>query len=146
MATFMAAVGAAAVAAYGGVQFYRGYRRQLLYVRELTAEEKSRRPEFKGMKYVAVRPLSQTVAGRPVTVKPGFVCDGASSIGVDHLFEEHWLVHDWLYATHKDDNGVPMTQAEADSVLSWWRHAAVWAFGSKAWRESGQRGALFVSP
>ena len=60
------------------------------------------------------------------------------------------ILHDWVYRTHRDFHGQPMSKKDADKLLrscimsrswlgqlnpmAWWRYWAVRRFGRKAWR------------
>ena len=92
-----------------------------------------------------------------ITVPEGFLTDGSSggpSIGCS------WLFHDYLYATHRFDNGMSCTRQDADKVMSvilendrmfWYacifrilaKWNVFWLFSS-AWKQSGSRGPEFL--
>lgn len=102
------------------------------------------------------------------TVKRNFLTDGCSGPGTaDATDEANWLLHDWLYATHK--HGHNLTRTEADKCMvhrRWFQYLeeAGAVFGvlgliasevavrmtidqklKKAWEESGARGSQYIS-
>lgn len=72
--------------------------------------------------------------------------------GVPDFFPDCCIIHDWIYATHRDFYGIPRTQKFADNVLklciqkrSWfgkwspmaaWRYKFLRTFGGKNWEST----------
>ncbi|KAH3731571.1 hypothetical protein Pelo_17598 [Pelomyxa schiedti] len=114
------------------------------YVRDLTEEEKEKikhKYNITYYKYTVIKPLTQEVGGKTVTVPVGFLTDGCSGpLTCDKFEEAEWLMHDWLYSTHEVD------KATADKVLASLpdRELAVHYFGDSAWETSGSRGPQFL--
>lgn len=96
-------------------------------------------------------------SGEVIVIPKGFLSDGSSG-GPDIGFS--WLFHDYLYATHKIGDR-ECTRKEADNIMATilkWERAPIyrkvfviisrinpfWLF-SKAWKESGKRGAEFLN-
>ena len=144
-------------------------------IRKLTDEEK-RIPliEKYGFQWVVTRPFEATVQTaigetRIVYVPLGFLCDGNSG-GPDDMFgKDWWVYHDLLYATHEWLGPLDCTRQQADDLMDEFiRNEAPealkkkcscaglvieliadidpWGLFSKAWEESGKRGALFLRP
>ena len=115
--------------------------------RELTKDE---RELCKPFKYVCMEDKAFVVhlaegGSKRATIKKGFLADGASGPGWDCIDRSGWWLHDWLYFTHKYDDGSECLQSDADNVFNvWWRR---WAFAyepitrffaKKAWVSSAQ--------
>lgn len=102
-----------------------------------------------GYKYFTTRELHFKFLDATIVVPEGFLTDGASGPGWDELDEAHWILHDFLYATHNTDvdrQGRAVSKQEADSVLLLpWRKLAVSLFGIDAWEKSGARGPQFLT-
>ena len=123
------------------------------HVRKLSDDEelvlRAFNQEFSIFKYIVIKPYSKKIkvggVMELVEVPIGFVCDGASG-GIDALAEEEWLLHDWLYSTHKTKNGTPLSHhSEADDVFTMMhRRFATKLFGYSAWVSSGKRGPVFL--
>lgn len=94
--------------------------------------------------------------GRCITIPVGFCSDGSSG-GPDWGFS--WLFHDYLYSSHHIDSR-PLTRHEADEIMycileyeRQYKYKIVfyylsklnifWKF-DKAWKKSGNRGAIFL--
>lgn len=123
-------------------------------LRELTADEKI---IHKPYCYVITEDWVCKTHKGIVTVKRGFLSDGASG-GPDYGCS--WIFHDWLYSTHKYDDGTEISREEVDNLMKtiltlecmgWY----VWIFNklsvwnifylfSKAWASSGARGPEFL--
>jgi hypothetical protein len=125
----MFAAGAAFLGLGGAYILKESYFPSLQHVRPLTDEEQQRlvarfkveeKVDLTGRyKYVVKKDFRTDIQGRPVTVKKDFLCDGCSGGGIDGIGEAEWLLHDWLYATHRDDAGKEVTHKEADSAFGW---------------------------
>jgi len=119
--------------------------------RKLTDKEKAllKTPEnnFTTYEYVVTKSFTfRLVGGKKITIPEGFVADGASNFALDVGIS--WLLHDWLYATHRYDDQTKCSQDEADQLLSWilwdegriWRcyywYIALYLFGDSAWKSS----------
>ena len=122
-------------------------------LRTLSPEEKKAHPPYC---YVITKEWICKTHNGIITVPKGFLTDGASG-GPDYGCS--WIFHDWLYSTHKYDDGTPVKREDVDSLMKtiltlegmgWY----VWAFNkmsswnifylfSKAWESSGKRGPEF---
>lgn len=138
-------------------------------IRQLTKEEKNKYAQY-GYKYVVLSkfeaklsiidlksPIIQNTL--QITVPAGFLSDGSSG-GPD--YGSSWIFHDYLYATHCFDDDTPCTREMADAIMTcilqrydrmgiycWLFTNLAWMnifyLFSKAWDESGKRGAQFIS-
>lgn len=85
--------------------------------RELTDDERETvrvvYPD-RDFRYVCTSEYICTHEGRCITVKCGFMSDGASSAPD---FGISWWFHDWLYATHQFDDGTPCSRRRADIIM-----------------------------
>jgi hypothetical protein len=134
-------------------------RLKVCYIRRLSDYEKRDIYKKTGQNYkwVTEGEASWEYNDIKITVPQGFLTDGSSGCGPD--YSDSWLIHDWLYSTHKIGETV-CTRKDADDimidVLKWQRFRwypfvvkylfklnPFWLF-SKAWKKSGQRGPQFI--
>jgi len=138
------------------------------YILELSPEEQKKYPEFK---YRTLRKYYFHYRGKRICIPKGFLTDGPSIEEPYHsyflkAFFEQWLIHDFIYATHKINPKVPQTRLRADKfVLD--TLAPIWTVVclgggtlfnmyrfktsgkwmdqvlDEAWRESGDRGPIY---
>lgn len=123
-------------------------------VSDLTPEQRASWPAYH---YVTCRPVTFRTRYGDVTVPKGFLCDGSTK---SPDFGSGYLVHDFLYAVHRFDDGSPCTREQADDIMYdqlvvdgyyYYAHTVratmwlnpCWAF-SRAWASSGARGAEFL--
>ncbi len=126
-------------------------RMNLGEIRELTEEEREQHSPFK---YVVCAECKCNFDGKEIIVPQGFLTDGSSG-GPDVGWS--WLIHDYLYATHQYADGTPCARIEADIImycllryerhriyasLYWMATFILWWKFSRAWRRSGELGAL----
>lgn len=123
-------------------------------LRPLTKEEKLEHPVYN---YVVTDDWCCEYDGKKITVKKGFLSDGASG-GPDYGCS--WIFHDWLYSVHKFDDETPLTRGEVDELMcqvllseqigwyQWFFHKLsywnIFYLFSKAWESSGKRGPEFL--
>lgn len=122
-------------------------------LRPLTKEEKIIYPIYN---YVITNDWICEYEGKMITVKKGFLTDGASG-GPDYGCS--WIFHDWMYSVHKFDDETPVTRGEVDGLMSeilqsenirwymWLFHKLsywnIFYLFSNAWETSGKRGPEF---
>jgi hypothetical protein len=122
-------------------------------IRELNMEEKAEYPNYK---YVVCVPCTCYIGDKTVIIPKGFLTDGSSG-GPDYGWS--WLIHDYLYATHKFEDDIPCSRREADDimyrVLLYERHK-IYAFVyrvatsiapcvfNRYWLQGGERGPNFI--
>lgn len=123
-------------------------------IRPLNPLEKEKYPAYK---YATVTETRYMFGDYVVTVPSGFLTDGSSG-GPD--YGRSWLIHDFLYATHKFTSGQECSRNLADETMErilrfegmgWYcwlvtklsKLNVFWLF-SKAWRTSGLRGAEYL--
>ena len=122
-------------------------------VRRLTDMERKRYPKFK---YVLSNDCICVIDGKKIVIPKGFLTDGSSG-GPDMGWS--WVIHDYLYSTHKFHDGTPCTQKEADMImyhiLKFERHHAYAnlfvivkmlgrCFFNRSWRKNYKRGPVFL--
>lgn len=132
--------------------------------RELT--EKERKQYTSNYKYVMLSEYRYENNGKVIRVPRGFLSDGSTS-SPDRGYA--WVFHDYLYATHKFEDGTPCTQNEADAIMveiineteykTWYgtmymsmysaMSSAVFYLNpfyltTSAWNSSGERGPEFL--
>jgi len=81
-------------------------------IRTLTKEEKENHQT--PYKWAVVHPYTYKCGDRSITVREGFLTDGATG-GPD--FGGSWVFHDYLYASHQFDDGEACSRVEADQVM-----------------------------
>lgn len=82
---------------------------------------------------------------KKLTIPKYFLTDGCTYC-IDHLSEEKWLIHDWLFSNHKSDDGTLISFEDANSILTpYYRKILAQSFGKKSWNSSGKRGPQFIN-
>jgi hypothetical protein len=127
-------------------------------IRELTNEEKNKYRE-RAYRWVVITPYKYSPKDltKTITVPENFLTDGATGAQDDGI---SWIFHDWLYSTHKYDDGSECTREEADSIMAeildfeerWCFHSIFSCLSvynccykfSNAWEESGNIGPEFL--
>lgn len=131
----------------------------ICYIRRLTGWERDYVQEMTGNSYYKWVTEGETIwrhGDETITVPKGFLTDGSSG-GPD--YSDAWLVHDWLYRTHKIEDR-SCTRQEADKImidiLKYQRHFFyAWVakvsfklnlFGvfNRSWNHSGDQGPHFL--
>jgi hypothetical protein len=143
--------------AVAGSTYYYNYYYKFTYVKYLTTKEKEeleKKYPSNPYKYVVVKELRESFpidgVTETVVVPVGFLTDGCSGGGIDALDEKGWLIHDWLYATHKYESGKEAKKKDVDKGLWHYRtfilsHTTLGKIMSeKAWNESYKRGPQFL--
>ncbi len=72
-------------------------------------------PDSSNYKWVVTEPYYCELRGRKLSVPIGFLSDGSS--GGPDWGTVSWLYHDFLYATHKFDDGTVCSRKEADDLM-----------------------------
>lgn len=124
----------------------------LQYVKRIDKKRLKKNQRGNNYKYYVVKKLVMIVdyknqngkrISKYITVPKYFLTDGCTGCN-DHIREENWLIHDWLYATHKTDDGTYIPKKVVDSVLTTGlRRTLSTMFGGVSWRQSYRRGPQF---
>ena len=131
----------------------------ICYIRRLRDSERDLVRETTGNRYYKWVTEGETIwkhGNETIRVPRGFLTDGSTG-GPD--YSDAWLIHDWLYRTHKIEDR-DCTRQEADKimidVLKYQRHPVYAKLASfifktnpfwiitKAWERSGEQGPHFL--